>query len=203
MRHALRNLIAFVFLCGIFWYVYQDIENLWNPRFQITIAVLVLVFAMFWILVPIAVVKMRIIRRNAKNMREYEAWKSRGAEKPHGERFIFHEKGTLYLEPGKGFDGISQPGRPGEVAFPKEYREWRKIQRVHCYLGREKVLFKGRMLDYSVPLGDISVEKIMPGGVIFEIRENNGDTMRLCFTLSNPLIFSEIFRLGCGQESRE
>lgn len=200
MRHALRNLIAFVFLGGIFWFAFQDVENLSNPRFQLTIGGLVVIFALFWIIVPLMVVKMRIIRRNAKNRREYEKWKSGGDENHRvgrqkgsklksepGEIERFHEKGTLYVEPGGDFDRISVPGEIGDVAFPGESRVWRRIQRVHFYLTDRRVVFAGKELDFSKGLDEVEICRVTPGGLVFGIGGG-----RFCFTFSNPLIIADI-----------
>lgn len=199
MRRALRNLIAFVFLGGIFWFAYQDLDNLSNPRFQTIIGALICIFALFWLLVPIAVVKMRIIRRNAKNQRGFEEWKKRsegvktGKVKgvrlilEAGEKEFFHEKGTLYVEPGKGFDEFSHPGQVGDVAFPKENRDWRRIQRVHFYLTDRRIFFIGKELDYKLDLASLANYRKTPGGLVFET-----DDGVFCFTFSNPLITASI-----------
>ena len=174
MRHALRKLIAFVFLGGIFVFVYFDVANIFDAGFQNLIAALVAIFGVFWLGVPWLVVKMRIFRRNAKNRREYEEWRESEkvkvkSEKLSRESFIFHEKGTLYVEPGAGFDAISQPGLIGEVAFPREKRRWRKIQRVHFYLKPDRLEFLGKQLDFKVALRDLADLRATPGGLVFEV----------------------------------
>lgn len=203
MRHALRNLIAFVFLGGIFWFVFRDVGNLSDPRFQLSVGFLVTVFAVFWLAVPCLVVRLRIRRRNARNARDYEKWlvarqadegrtKVRRSRLPlePGESELFHEKGTLYVPDGTEFDAISQKGRIGEVAFPKERRAWRRIQRVHFYLTNRRVFFLGKELDYRRRFETLGW-RTSPGGVVFE---DQPPVEVVCFTVSNPLILAEFLR---------
>ena len=210
MRHALRKLIAFVFLGGIFVFVYFDVANIFDAGFQNLIAALVAVFGVFWLVVPWLVVEMRIFRRNAKNRRGYEAWKEGekvSVKKVFGRETIFHEKGTFYVEPGAGFDGISQPGRIGEVAFPREKRRWRKIQRVHCYLKPGLLEFLGKELELRLPLADLLHLRATPGGIVFEAAAGESPKARgrpvspepprkvmFCFTFANPLIARDLIK---------
>ena len=63
MKFALRKLIAFVFLLGIAWYIYRDLDNIWNQNYMTSIGGLVVIFAAFWLLVPLAVVWLRILEQ--------------------------------------------------------------------------------------------------------------------------------------------
>ena len=60
MIYALRKLIAFVFLGGMFWFIYQDLGNLDQPWFMHALGLITIAFAFFWLLIPVAVVWYRI-----------------------------------------------------------------------------------------------------------------------------------------------
>ena len=54
MIYALRKLIAFVFLGGMFWFIYQDLDNLDKPWFMHALGMLTVPYAIamivfFWI----------------------------------------------------------------------------------------------------------------------------------------------------------
>ncbi len=112
MIYALRKLIAFVFLGGMFWFIYQDLDNLDKPWFMHALGMIVIAFAFFWLLIPMVVVWFRIRRRRALNLVRYKKWladggvsnicerKARNArlDLEPGEWACFHEKGTLYVE---------------------------------------------------------------------------------------------------------
>ena len=55
MIYALRKLIAFVFLGGIFWFIYQDLDNLDKPWFMHALGMITVAFAFFWLLIPMVV----------------------------------------------------------------------------------------------------------------------------------------------------
>ena len=56
MIYALRKLIAFVFLGGMFWFIYQDLDNLDKPWFMHALGLITVAFAFFWLLIPMVVV---------------------------------------------------------------------------------------------------------------------------------------------------
>ena len=110
--YALRKLIAFVFLGGMFWFIYQDLDNLDKPWFMHALGLITIAFAFFWLLIPMIVVKLRIRRRIRQNRVRYEKWLADGgvasihprpAQKARlnpvdpGELAFSHEKGTLYI----------------------------------------------------------------------------------------------------------
>ena len=74
MLYALRKLIAFMFLGGMFWFIYQDLGNLDKPWFMHALGLITISFAFFWLLIPMAVVKLRIRRRLKQNRERYEKW---------------------------------------------------------------------------------------------------------------------------------
>lgn len=207
MTYALRKLIAFVFLLGIFWFVYQDLGNLGDEWFMHALGVLVLAFAAFWLVVPWVVVRVRISRRRKQNRERYAAWcASFGPDGIHelqcrrdrvpfedGERVFYHEKGTFYVRAGQGFDAISGKGRPGDVAFPKCVGLSRRVQRIHCYITDRRILFLGKEVDLRIVHAGLLSFEDTPGGIVFsflrgEQRTNAG------FTFQNPLIAMAILR---------
>ena len=113
MLYALRKLIAFVFLGGMSWFVYQDLDNLDKPWFMHALGLITIAFAFFWLLIPMVVVWCRIRRRCAQNKARYQKWLEEGgltnlhprpakgtrllAAEPD-EQVLSHEKGTLYVE---------------------------------------------------------------------------------------------------------
>ena len=205
MLYALRKLIAFVFLLGIFWFIYQDPGNLGEDWFMQTLGLIVLAFAVFWLVVPWLVVRVRISRRRKQNRERYAAWRaevgedivreaSRRNEKlplEEGERVFFHEKGTLYVRSRAGFDEISHKGKPGDVAFPGYDRLCRRVQRTHCYFTDRRVLFLGKELNFSLPYAEVSSVKDTPGGLVFTT-VHEGKKTESAFTFQNPLIASDV-----------
>ena len=78
MIYALRKLIAFVFLGGMFWFIYQDLDNLDKPWFMHALGMIAIAFAFFWLLIPMVVVWFRIRRRRAQNQERYRKWLADG-----------------------------------------------------------------------------------------------------------------------------
>ena len=78
MIYALRKLIAFVFLGGMFWLIYQDLDNLGKPWFMHALGLIAVAFAFFWILIPMVVVWLRIRIRRAKNRERHAQWLAEG-----------------------------------------------------------------------------------------------------------------------------
>lgn len=205
MIYALRKLIAFVFLLGIFWFIYQDPGNLGEEWFMQTLGLIVLAFAVFWLVVPWLVVRLRIARRRRQNRERYAVWRTEVGENivreerrridklplEEGERVFFHEKGTLYARPRAGFDAISHKGKPGDVAFPGYDRLCRRVQRTHCYFTDRRVLFLGKELDFGLPYAEMSSVRDTPGGIVFtSVREEK--KTETAFTFQNPLIASDV-----------
>lgn len=207
MKYALRKLIAFVFLMGILWLIYRDMDEVWDPAFRASIAGLLVTFAALWLLIPVIVVWLRIWKRTRKNIVEYTKWRdATGVEglRPcagglkfkaePGETAWFHEKGTFYVDGNPAFDAATVSSRIGDVAFPREQRVWRKAQRVHCYFTDRRVLFLGKEIDCDVPLAELSGFKSTVGGLVFDIRKE-GIAFRVAFTFGNPLIAATILNL--------
>lgn len=201
MIYSLRKLIAFVFLLGMFWYIYTDPANLDRTEFMASLGGLAAIFAAFYFVVPLLVVRMRIMKRNRQNRAGYEKWRARADSMPpapmhrnrklnidKNETAYFHEKGTFYVESGAGFDAMSVPGRIGDVAFPKEHRDWRKAQRVHCYFTSRRVLFLGKEIDCDLAYASIPGFRTAPGGIVFEVDRG----YCVAFTFQNPLIAAEV-----------
>ena len=207
MLYALRKLIAFVFLLGIFWFVYQDLGNLGEDWFMHALGVIVLAFAVFWLVVPWLVVRGRIACRRRQNRERHAAWRASlgSADVPEvqcrrdkvpfeaGERVFWHEKGTLYVRSGAGFDAISRKGRPGDVAFPGCGGLSRRIQRVHCYVTDRRLLFFGKETDLRVAHADLASFADTPGGVVFSLVCGERAT-NVGFTFQNPLIVADVLR---------
>ena len=76
MIYALRKLIAFVFLGGMFWFIYQDLDNLDKPWFMHALGLIAIVFAFFWLLIPMVVVRFRIAARRRQNLTRYGEWRT-------------------------------------------------------------------------------------------------------------------------------
>lgn len=208
MTYALRKLIAFVFLGGLFWFIYQDLGNLEEAWFMHALGMLVVVFAIFWLLVPMVVVRLRIRRRVAKNRERHARWLEEGGVAgirelpPHsaklslqpGERAVFHEKGTLYIDRESTLfagDSTHPVGRPSDVAFPDFRRDCRVAQRTHCYFTDRRVAFAGKDLEISIPLAELASASTAPGGIVF--RTGSGEsTARFAFTFRNPLVAADI-----------
>ncbi len=191
MIYALRKLIAFVFLGGMFWFIYQDLDNLDKPWFMHALGMIAIAFAFFWLLIPMVVVWFRIRRRRAQNQERYRKWLADGGianicERPArnarldlcpGEQACFHEKGTLYVEVEKVGRGEGEKegrgegekvGRPSDVAFPGYRRDCHVCQRTHCYMTNRRLAFAGKDLDIRIPWEELKKFTVMPGGIVFE-----------------------------------
>ena len=214
MIYALRKLIAFVFLGGMFWFVYQDLDNLDKPWFMHALGLIVIAFAFFWLLIPMVVVWFRIRRRVGQNRARYAKWLAEGGasglcERParnarlaldDGEKACFHEKGTLYIDPSaaefSNAGNMSRPvGRPSDVAFPGWRGCCRVAQRTHCYFTNRRVAFVGRELDISIPFSGLESASTTPGGMVFEAARG-GSAARFAFTFSNPLVAAHVLRFA-------
>ena len=207
MIYALRKLIAFVFLGGIFWFIYQDLDNLDKPWFMHALGLITVLFAFFWLLIPMVVVHFRIRRRMAQNRERYAKWRTELGDsplKPHsgrnsrlslesGEQVYFHEKGTIYATKGAAIGDVSRKGRPSDVAFPRFNRVCCRIQRTHCYLMDRRLLFIGKEIFKSVPFAELKSFSDSPGGLVFEIA-GDGEEARIAFTFQNPLIVADVLR---------
>ena len=225
MIYALRKLIAFVFLGGMFWFIYQDLNNLDKPWFMHALGMIAIVFAFFWLLIPMVVVWFRIRRRRAQNQERYRKWLAEGGvanicERPArnarldlepGEQACFHEKGTLYVEKvGRGEGEKAgrgegeKVGRPSDVAFPGYRRDCHVCQRTHCYMTNRRLAFAGKDLDIRMPWEELKKFTVMPGGIVFEathIKQNTAmvggmASMRFAFTFQNPLVAADILRFA-------
>ncbi len=204
MLYALRKLIAIVFLGGIVWFVYRDLDYLDQPWFMHALGILATIFAVFWLIVPLLVVRLRIRRRLDQNRKRYEEWLAElgpGELQPMakrvgrvqyepGETLYFHEKGTLYVPSKAGFDEVSAKGRPGDVAFSDLTGVNRKIQRVHCLFTDRRLVFSGKTLEKSFALSDLHKIKTTPGGLVFTVAGG----LRLAFTFQNPLVAADILK---------
>jgi len=206
--YALRKLIAFVFLGGMFWFVYQDLGNLGKPWFMHALGLITFAFAFFWLLIPMVVVWCRIYRRRAQNMVRYQKWLDEGGLaniRPYsprnakfmtvqsGEQIFSHEKGTLYVSSRfPGIDMTARPvGRPSDVAFPGNQRDFHVCQRTHCYITNRRVAFDGKGLDADVPFGELKSFSVAPGGIVFVLADSV-----LLFTFQNPHIAADILRFA-------
>ncbi len=210
MTYALRKLIAFVFLGGMFIFIYQDFGSIDQQWFMHALGVIALLFGFFWLLIPYIVVKCRIAKRLRQNTERHTQWlaetgggappgevaKTAGHGLEAGETVYLHEKGTLYVP--NAFGGIvggeSREGRPSEVAFPGFNRSCRVIQRVHCYVTDAKVFFSGKSLSWSVPVADVASFAAQPGGLVLVVRRREGRAMRVAYTFQNSLVASDIVR---------
>ena len=216
MTYALRKLIAFVFLGGMFWFIYQDLDNLDKPWFMHALGLITIAFAFFWLLIPMIVVKLRIRRRIRQNRERYEKWladggvasiRPRPAQKVRltpvdpDEQAFFHEKGTLYIaadvKSGRTHSPSAPPignmasrpvGCPSDVAFPGHRNNGYVCQRTHCYFTNRRIVFAGKDLDISIPFVDLKKATVKPGGMVFEASEN----MRYAFTFQNPLVAADV-----------
>ena len=212
--YALRKLIAFVFLGGMFWFIYQDLDNLNKPWFMHALGLITIAFAFFWLLIPMVVVWCRIRRRCAQNRVRYMNWLAEGGvsnlqSRPvknarlvavdPDEQVFFHEKGTLYV------DAVAKSGRarppdappipqrpigwPSDVAFPRCRRNFYVCQRTHCYMTNRRIVFEGKDLQLAIPFNELKSFSVAPGGIVFEV---SGPT--LLFTFQNPLIAADVLR---------
>ena len=223
--YALRKLIAFVFLGGMFWFIYQDLDNLDKPWFMHALGLITIAFAFFWLLIPMVVVKLRIRRRIKQNRERYEKWladggvaaiRPRPAQKVRlkpvnpDEMAFFHEKGTLYIAADVKSDGAHSPsappignmvsrpvGRPSDVAFPGHRNNGYVCQRTHCYFTNRRIVFAGKDLDISIPFADLKKTIVKPGGIVFE-----AESMRYAFTFQNPLVAADVLERARTEKSR-
>ena len=210
--YALRKLIAFVFLGGMFWFIYQDLDNLNKPWFMHALGMITVAFAFFWLLIPVVVVWCRIRRRRAQNRVRYQSWLAEGGvlnlqSRPvknarlvavdPDEQAFFHEKGTLYVDagaqPGRARSPSAPPQRPigwpSDVAFPRCRRNFYVCQRTHCYMTNRRIVFEGKDLQLAIPFNELKSFSVAPGGIVFEA---SGPT--LLFTFQNPLIAADVLR---------
>ena len=205
VTYALRKLIAVVFLGGIFWFVYQDLDNLNKPWFMHALGLITVAFAFFWLLIPMVVVWCRIRRRCAQNKTRYQKWLVEGGvsnlrSRPlknarlmavdSDEQAFFHEKGTLYVDLGVSEGNLADRpvGRPSDVAFAGYRRDFHVCQRTHCYFTNKRVVFEGRDLEVGIPFGELTRCTVTPGGIAFE----KADAAPFLFTFQNPLIAADI-----------
>jgi len=218
MKYALRKLIAFVFLGGMFWFIYQDLDNLDKPWFMHALGLITIAFAFFWLLIPMVVVWVRRRRRMRKNLERYAKWLADGGvanvrPRPANrgktaslvsvgkdEVTYFHEKGTLYTGVGApGVDALKYAGRPigrpSDVAFPGFRRKCHVDQRTHCYFTRTGVAFAGKGLDFSIPYSELRSFSVEPGGIVFET-DRGQSAAHFAFTFQNPLIAADVLRFA-------
>ena len=205
--YSLRKLIAFVFLGGMFWFIYQDLDNLEQPWFMHALGLITVAFAFFWLLIPVVVVWCRIRRRRAQNKMRYQKWRAEGGVsnlRSHpvknarlmavdsAEQAFFHEKGTLYVDLGVSEGNLADRpvGRPSDVAFSGYRRNFHVCQRTHCYFTNKRVVFEGKDLDVDIPFGELARFAVTPGGIAFE----RADAASFLFTFQNPLIAADILR---------
>jgi hypothetical protein len=192
----------------MFWFVYQDLGNLGKPWFMHALGLITFAFAFFWLLIPMVVVWCRIYRRRAQNMVRYQKWLDEGGLaniRPYsprnakfmtvqsGEQIFSHEKGTLYVSSRfPGIDMTARPvGRPSDVAFPGNQRDFHVCQRTHCYITNRRVAFDGKGLDADVPFGELKSFSVAPGGIVFVLADSV-----LLFTFQNPHIAADILRFA-------
>ena len=211
MTYALRKLIAFVFLGGIFWFIYQDLDNLEKPWFMHALGLITVAFAFFWLLIPMVVVRFRIRRRRAQNRERYDKWRAEQADRDPeplpansirldleaNERVYLHEKGTLYAAGDAISESVSRIGRPSDVAFPRFGSSCRFVQRTHCYITDRRVVFAGKGFVKAVPLSALKSFSGEPGGIVFNVAEK-GTVVRLAFTFQNPLVTADVLRFALG-----
>ena len=205
MTYALRKLIAFVFLGGMFWFIYQDLGNLDKPWFMHALGLITIAFAFFWLAIPMIVVKLRIRRRIRQNRERYRKWLAEGgvaAIRPRpakrvglepvdpDEQALFHEKGTLYIRGDvPALDVSSRPvGRPSDVAFPGHQHDGHVCQRTHCSFTNRRIVFAGKDLNISLPFADLKKTTVTPGGMVFEV----SSALRYAFTFQNPLVAADV-----------
>ncbi len=228
MIYVLRKLIAFVFLGGMFWFIYQDLDNLNKPWFMHALGFIAVAFAFFWLTIPMLVVWFRIRRRWKKNRGYYEQWIAVGglsALRPSpvkrnlgGGKCVsvqsiasdglvyFHEKGTLYMPltiaDAREAKRAGRPvGRPSDVAFPGFKRRCAVSQRTHCYFTDRRVAFAGKGLDIGIPFSEIKSFYATPGGIV--IVANRGKTAaQYAFTFQNPLVAADILRFLSDKASQ-
>ena len=206
MIYALRKLIAFVFLGGMFWLIYQDLDNLGKPWFMHALGLITVAFAFFWLLIPMVVVWTRRRSRVRRNRERHAKWLAEGGTSAiaKDERIFFHEKGTLYTSlaapPYDGYAGPSRPGRASDVAFPHFRQKCNVDQRTHCYFTDRGIAFAGKELDFAVPFSELKSFAVEPGGIIFEA-DRGTFAARFAFTFQNPLVAADV--LAFAKEGRK
>lgn len=197
----------------MFWFIYQDLDNLDKPWFTHALGLITIAFASFWLLIPMIVVRWRIRRRTRQNEERYRQWLADGgvaAIRPRpakkvrlepvdpDEQAFFHEKGTLYVRGGvPGLDASLRPvGRSSDVAFPNHRGEGYVCQRTHCYFTNRRIAFAGKGVDINILLADLKKSVVEPGGIVFETADAN----RFAFTFQNPLIAADVMERAktCG-----
>lgn len=207
--YALRKLIAFVFLGGMFWFIYQDLDNLDKPWFMHALGVITVLFAAFLFFVPTLVVKYRIFRRRRQNAVRYAAWRASLAggdpvsvpvnksllPMAEGERAFLHEKGTLYVPMDVAFDVEVRGGRASDVAFPGFDPNCGRIQRTHCYITDRRVVFAAKGCSWDITFADLHAFDVAPGGLVFDT-VRCGKPVRAAFTFQNPLVVADILRFA-------
>ena len=198
-----------MFLGGMFWFIYQDLDNLDKPWFMHALGLITITFAFFWLLIPMVVVKLRIRRRIRQNKERHQKWLADGgvaAIRPHAakkvrlepvdpdEQALFHEKGTLYIRGDvPSLDVSSRPvGRPSDVAFPGHRHDCHVCQRTHCYFTNRRVVFEGKGLDINFPFTDLKKTTVTPGGIVFE----SVSAPRYAFTFHNPLVAADVLHFA-------
>ncbi|MBR3223469.1 MAG: hypothetical protein IKF72_14715 [Kiritimatiellae bacterium] len=209
MIYALRKLIAFVFLGGMFWFIYQDLDNLDKPWFMHALGLITVVFAFFWLLIPMVVVRLRIHRRRVQNRERYVKWRAEmgdGDPQPRpgrnarlslepDEQVYLHEKGTLYATKSAAIGDVSREGRPSDVAFPHFNRSCCRVQRTHCYVTDRRLVFVSKGLFNSIPFAELKSFSDTPGGIVFDVGGDGAEAL-LAFTFQNPLIAADVLRFA-------
>ena len=205
MIYALRKLIAFVFLGGMFWFIFQDLDNLDKPWFMHALGLITIAFAFFWLLIPMVVVHFRIRRRRRQNREQHALWRAElggATPRPHSrrstrislepdEQVYFHEKGTLYATKEAALGEVSRGYRPSDVAFPRFTRTCSRMQRVHFYITDRRLIFVGKTIFKSIPFPDVASVADAPGGLVFAV-PSLGARAQIAFTVQNPLIAHDI-----------
>ena len=220
MIYVLRKLIAFVFLGGMFWFIYQDLGNIGKPWFMHALGMIAVAFGFFWLVVPMVVVWLRRRSRCMRNRERYAEWLAAGGVaniRPRpakavlrggkgagmssvepDERVFFHEKGTLYVDSDaqgvvSAIGGEHPVGRPSDVAFPGYGRKCHVLQRTHCYFTDRQMAFAGKEVDFGIPFADIAAITVTPGGIVFGF-SGGGSAARCAFTFHNPLVAAAVLR---------
>ena len=167
MTYALRKLIAFVFLGGMFWFIYQDLDNLDKPWFMHALGLITIAFAFFWLLIPMIVFHEKGTLYIAADVK---SGRVSSTSAPIGNM-------------------ASRPvGCPSDVAFPGHRSNGYVCQRMHCYFTNRRIAFVGKDLDISIPFADLKKATVKPGVMVFEASEN----MRYAFTFQNPLVAEDV-----------
>ena len=117
MIYALRKLIAFVFLGGMFWFIYQDLDNLDKPWFMHALGLITVVFAFFWLLIPMVVVRLRIHRRRVQNRERYVKWRAEMGDKGLFNSIPFAELKSFSDTPGGIVFDVGGDGAEALLAF--------------------------------------------------------------------------------------